>query len=294
MRVMDEATGEGWQLFNGDSAEVLKGLPDQSIHLSVFSPPFSSLYTYTPSERDIGNVATHEEFFEHFGYVSRELLRIMVPGRTVAVHTYDLQLFEGTHGRRARYDFPGDVIRHMEGIGFNFMARITIDKNPQVAAIRNHPVELLFATLRKDASKCAPAQADYLLLFHAPGDNPVPVPQPCTEEEWIQWAAPVWKDIRETDVLSLTGSRDNDDERHLCPLQLPVIERCVRLWTNPGETVLDPFSGIGSTGYEALRHGRRYVGIELKPSYFKVAARFLREAEQLKPQRSMFDFEAVS
>lgn len=291
MKIIDQASGEGWALFNGDSADVLKSLPDHSVHLMVTSPPFSSLYTYTPSERDLGNVASREEFFEHLTYVTRELRRVMVPGRTVAVHTYEIQMYGTRDGRRARYDFPGDVIRHMESMGFDFMARITIDKNPQTQAIRNHPVELLFATLRRDASKCAVAQADYLLLFHAPGANPIPIPQPVTEEEWIALAAPVWKDIREMDILPFAGSKDNDDERHICPLQLPVIERCVRLWTNPGETVLDPFNGIGSTGYVAVQNGRRYIGVELKPSYFKVATRFLKEAEGTRPQQSLFGAE---
>lgn len=280
MQVCEQVMSDKYALYLGDSAEVLKGLPDESVHHSIYSPPFSSLYTYTASDRDLGNVKNREEFFEHFGYVSREVFRVLMSGRIMAVHTYELQLYGTRDGRRARYDFPGDCIRHLEAVGFNYKARITIDKNPQTQAIRNHPQELLFATLRKDAAKCAMAQADYLLIFEKPGENPIPIPQPVDEETWIKWAAPVWKDIPEMAILPFAGSKDNDDERHLCPLQLPVIERSVKLWTNPGETVLSPFAGIGSEGYEAVRCGRRFIGCELKPSYFRVASRNLREAEQ--------------
>lgn len=287
IQVLDQATGDGWALYNGDSAEVLQGLPAQSIDQSTFSPPFSSVYTYSPSDRDLGNVANHTEFFEHFGYVTRELLRVMVPGRVIAMHTYDIQLYTTKDGHRGRYDFPGDCIRHMEEVGFHFIARITVNKNPQTAAIRNHPQELLFAQLRRDASKCAPAQADYVLIFRAPGANPVPITAPVDEETWIRWAAPVWNDLRETDILPDAGSKEDDDERHLAPLQLSVYERCYRLWSNPGETVLDPFAGIGSGGVVALRTGRRYVGVELKRSYFNVAKRFI-EREQLQGQLGLF------
>ncbi len=287
MKVIDQAEGDGWVLYNGDSAEVLRSLPDHCIHQSTFSPPFSSVYTYSPSDRDLGNVSSHAEFFGHFGFITRELLRVMVPGRVVAMHTYDIQMYGTKDGRRARYDFPGDCIRHMEQVGFDHIARITINKNPQTAAIRNHPQELLFAQLRRDASKCAPAQADYVLIFRAPGQNPVPVTAPIDEETWIRWAAPVWTDIRETEILPNAGSRDDDDERHLAPLQLPVYDRCYRLWTNPGETVLDPFAGIGSGGIAALRAGRRFVGVELKNSYFAVAKRFMQQ-EQLQGQLDLF------
>ncbi|MGD9891803.1 MAG: site-specific DNA-methyltransferase [Dehalococcoidia bacterium] len=293
MQVLDQYHGAGWALYCGDAAEVLAGLPEASAHLAVFSPPFSDVYTYSASDRDLGNVRDAAEFFKHFGFVTRELRRVMVPGRVVAMHTYEIQLYGTSDGRRARYDFPGDCIRHMETQGFDYMARITINKNPQTQAIRNHPQELLFATLRRDASKSFPAQADYLLLFRARGKNPIPIPAPITEEEWIRDAAPVWLDIRETDILPDAGSRENDDERHLCPLQLPVIERCVRIWSNPGETVLDPFAGIGSTGYRAVQLDRRFVGIELKAAYARVAARFLRQAEADGRQPDIFSYAAA-
>lgn len=310
---MDQAEGDGWVLFNGDSAEVLRGIPDRSVALSVFSPPFSSLYTYTPSVRDLGNVRSRGEFFEHHAFIRDELARAMMPGRIVAAHTAELQEYGTRDGRRGRYDFPGEYVRHMKAGGFTYCGRITIDKNPQTQAIRNHPQELLFATLRKDASKCVPALADYLLVFRAPGENAAPIPHPIDEDAWISWARPVWpyeapsdtdlallaswldldpiwRDIREMDILPAAGSKENDDERHLCPLQLPVIERCVRLWSNPGETVLSPYAGIGSEGVAALRCGRRFVGCELKPSYFKVATRFLREAEAAMATPDLFSY----
>lgn len=295
MQVVNQAMGDNWALYLGDSAEVLRDIPDRSVHLSVFSPPFSSLYTYSASDRDLGNVRDRREFFDHFGYVTRELLRVMVPGRVVVMHTQEIQEY-GTSASngRGRYDFPGDCIRHMEDEGFRYRGRVTINKNPQTAAIRNHPQELLFATLRRDASKLCMAQADYLLIFMAPGENPIPITEPIDEEAWIQWAAPVWNDIRETDILPDAGSRDNDDERHLCPLQIPVVERVVQLYSNPGEVVLSPFAGIGSEGVGSLRHGRRFVGIELKDSYFNVARRFLSDATRTRAQPTLFDLMEVS
>jgi DNA modification methylase len=283
--IKDEACGENWQLYLGDSCEVLKTLPDRSVHFSVYSPPFSSLYTYTPSERDLGNVHSPEQFFEHHAFIARELLRVLLPGRVLVAHTQELQLYETRDGKRAKYDFPSDYRAHMESVGFLYQGRITINKNPQTAAIRNHPVELLFATLKRDASKLVVAPADYLLIFRAPGENQIPITYPVSEDTWIKWAHPVWTEengtgVYETAILPDAGSKDNDDERHLCPLQLPVIDRCIRLWTNPGENVLSPFAGIGSEVYQAVKCGRRGIGVELKPSYFKRAVAFCTEAEQ--------------
>lgn len=301
-RVMDQDQGPGWVLYNGDSAEVLPGLPDHSVDLSVFSPPFSSTYTYSPSDRDLGNVADDSMFWEQFGFVSRELIRIMRPGRIVAVHVADLPAYENTHGYSGRRDFRGDTIRHFQSAGFHFHSAITIDKNPQAQAIRTHSKGLLFVQLERDAAQMWQAWADYLLLFRAPGKNTRPVKSELSQDEWIEYARPIWRagdpagdgvlnpeeqdwiypawyGIRETDVLGVREARDSDDERHLCPLQLPVIERAVRLWSAEGETVLSPFAGIGSEGVGALRHGRRFVGVELKPSYYRVALRNLRNPE---------------
>lgn len=289
----DVAHGEKWTLFLGDNCDVLKEIPDHTVHLAHFSPPFALVYSYSPSERDMGNCRTNEEFFEHHAFFRNELLRVMVPGRVVAVHIYEIQEYTTKSGSRGRYDFPGDYIRHMEAGGFRWIGRITIGKNPQTQAIRNHPQELLFAQLNRDASKLCVAQADYVLIFRAPGENPVPIHPDVDEDEWIKLASPVWDDqygngIREMDILPDAGSKENDDERHLCALQLPVIARVVRLWSNPGETVLDPFAGIGSVPYQSVLLGRHGLGIELKRSYWEVACRFLAQAESKTKQRDLF------
>lgn len=290
--VRNVASGENWCLYNGDSCDVLPTLPDHSVHFICFSPPFLNVYTYSPTERDLGNCRTSAEFFDHHEFISREALRLLVPGRLMAVHCYDIQEYANSGRQRGRQDFPGELIRHFESVGFRWRARITVNKNPQAAATRNHPQELLFATLRRDAAQLAPGQADYVLLFQAPGDNPVPIHPDVNEDTWIKWAHPVWTEengsgLRETDVL-IKNFKGHDDERHLAPLQLPLIERCIRLWSNPGETVLDPFAGVGSTPYEAVLLGRRGLGVELNPHYFGVAERFLRQAEQASKQRDLF------
>lgn len=294
MQVIDQAHGDSWTLYNGDSVDVLPALPAQSIGLSVFSPPFSNLYSYSPSERDMGNTRTDGEFWEHFAYVSRELLRVMQPGRIVAVHVQNLPLYEVRDGTTGRKDFRGDTIRHFVQAGFTYQSEICIWKNAQSQAIRNHGKGLLFVQLDRDAAWMWQAYADYVCIFRTPGQNPAPIKSELTHEEWIEYASPVWMNIRETDILPAAGSKDNDDERHLCPLQLPVIERCVRLWSARGEVVLSPFAGIGSEGVGALRHGRRFVGVELKPSYFKVATRFLREAERSATAMDLFSYAAVN
>lgn len=308
--IMDEAHGDGWTLYNGDSAEVLPQLPDASVDLSVFSPPFSSTYTYSPSDRDLGNVGSDAEFWEQFGYISRELLRVVKPGRLVAVHVANLPTYAIRDGASGRRDFRGDTIRHFVDAGFVYHSEVTIDKNPQAQAIRTHSKGLLFVQLARDAAHMWQAWADYVVVFRVPGDNATPVRTDLSQEDWIDWARPVWPwlpsetdqtaaewadhlagqvwhGIRETDVLSAAEARDNDDERHLCPLQLPVIERCVRLWSNVGETVLSPFAGIGSEGVGAIRNDRRFVGVELKPAYWRVAAQNLRKAAWEKDQPTL-------
>jgi DNA modification methylase len=291
-RIMDQAQGEGWVLYNGDSAEVLPGLPDASVDLAVFSPPFSSTYTYSPSDRDLGNVPNDGVFWEQFGYITRELLRLLRPGRLAAVHVANLPAYENTHGYSGRRDFRGDAIRHFEQAGFFYHSEVTIDKNPQAQAIRTHSKGLLFVQLQRDSAAMWQAWADYLVVLRAPGKNDKPIPSELTQNEWIEYARPVWYGIRETDVLGTHEARESDDERHLCPLQLPVIERAVRLWSAPGEVVLSPFAGIGSEGVGALRHRRRFVGVELKPSYFRVAARNLKATEAGQFQGTLLDEEA--
>ena len=271
VKVIDQEIRDNWSLYNGDSMEVIKWIPDASVGLSVFSPPFASLYTYSASERDLGNTKDYEQFFEGFGFLIGQLLRVTMPGRSCAVHCQDLSTTKATHGVIGLRDFPGDIIRAFSAKGWIFDGRVTIDKDPQAQAIRTKSKALLFVQLEKDSSWSRPAMADYIIRFRAPGENPIPVKPDMTREQWIQWARPVWYDIEESDTLNTDIAREDKDERHICPLQLGTIERCVTLWSNPGEVVLSPFAGIGSEGVVALRKGRRFVGIELKPSYYRTA-----------------------
>jgi len=290
MTVTQEWQGEEWALYQGDSAEVLSGLPDNSVDLTIYSPPFGHLYVYSDSERDLGNCRSDEEFFEHYAFVSKELIRVSKPGRLTCVHVQQLIRSKSTYGTISMHDFRGDVIRHHQQQGHIFHGEITIDKNPQSQAIRTKSKQLLFVQLRKDSSWLRPALADYVLLFRKPGDNAVPIIPDLTNDEWIEWAHPLWYHVRETHTLNVTEARSEKDERHLCPLQLDTIERCVRLWSNAGETVLDPFNGIGSTGVVSLQHGRRYIGCELNPNYAVVAARNLAKAESDAHHPNLFDF----
>lgn len=310
--ITDRADGPNWTMHLGDSCEVLGTLADNSVDLSVYSPPFASLYTYSPSPRDLGNSASSSEFFEHYDFIIREMLRVTKPGRNSAVHVSDIALRKATHGYMGLYDFPGDVIRAHQDAGWIYYGRVTVDKNPQAQAIRTKSHALMFVTKNRDSVASRPALADYLLLFKKPGDNAVQVKTDVTNEEWIEWArptwpglthaesiakhaeemglptdgdwlkacagddlfmvpGPTWHGIKETGTLNERVAREDADERHICPLQLEFIERCVRLWSNKGETVLSPFAGIGSEVHVATRTGRRGIGIELKASYWRSA-----------------------
>ena len=292
--VLDEQHGEAWALYNGDSADVLRYLPDQSIDLSIFSPPFQSLFTYSPSERDLGNSHDPALFWQHFRFISEQLLRLMKPGRVVCVHVAQLVSTKAYHGEIGLIDFRGDTIRHFREAGFIHHGEVVIDKDPQAQAIRTKSKSLLFVQLEKDASWLRPALADFILLFRAPGENATPIHPDISRDDWISWARPIWYGIRESDTLNVAVARENDDERHICPLQLGTIERCVRLWSNAGETVLSPFAGIGSEGYESIRLGRKFVGVELKPSYFRVACRNLANAEVQSRTPDLFSLAGVS
>jgi DNA modification methylase len=284
---MTSYSGDDWTLINGDSCEELPLLNPESVDLSVYSPPFLSLYTYTASERDIGNCDTADQFLEHMGYVIRELFRVTKQGRHTCVHIAEVTSTKQTHGVIGLIDLPGMMIRAYTAAGWIYHGRITIDKDPQAQAIRTKSKALLFVQMRKDSSWLRPALADYVLVFRKPGENAVPIHPDISNEDWIEWARPIWYGIRESDTLQAAEARADDDERHICPLQLGTIERCIRLWSNPGELVLSPFAGIGSEGYEALRLGRRFFGIELKPTYADLAVRNLRTAEALKLQGSL-------
>jgi DNA modification methylase len=292
MYTTDDARGEGWHLMLGDSCERMAEIPDNSVGLSVYSPPFDSLYTYSPSPRDLGNSRDRAEFMEHYGFIIRENLRVTMPGRNACVHVADVATTKAVHGQMGLTDFPAAVTQAYRDAGWIYYGKATVNKDPQAQAIRTKSHALMFVTKERDAAMLRPALADYLLIFKKPGDNAVPIKGDVTNEEWINWAQPVWWDIRETHTLNVRAARDSADERHICPLQLDFIERCVRLWSNRGEMVLSPFAGIGSEGHVALTHGRRFTGIELKPSYWRTAVENLRAAEDAARLPSLFDVTA--
>lgn len=293
--VTDEAHGNNWSLYLDDACERLPRFEDESIDLSIYSPPFQSLYVYSATPRDLGNSATREEFFEHYGYVIRELFRVTKPGRLSCVHCADIGTTKATHGLTGLYDFPGDVIRaHIEA-GWTYYGRVAVDKDPQVQAQRTKSQALLFVTKNKDSSRSRPAIGDTLLIFRKPGASVVPIRTDVTNEEWIAWARPVWTGVRESGgteadpaTLNARIARVDADERHLHSLQLDFIRRCVRLYSNPGETVLSPFSGVGSEVWMAVKMGCRGIGIELKPSYWGTSVRYLREQDAERDTPSLF------
>ncbi len=301
-------TGGPWTLYLGDCVEVTKRLPSESVDLSVFSPPFPGMYTYSNSVRDMGNSHGIDDLMQHFGYLAPELLRITNPGRSCFVHLTQYVAHINKDGFAGLKDFRGRTIEMMQDAGWRYYGEITIDKNPQVKAIRTKDRGLLFKTLATDSSMMHVALPDWVLHFRKDGENRTPLRAGqsekygnsdgwITQEEWIRWARPVWyahdwapdgDGISETDVLNVTVARDSADERHICPLQLPVIERIVKLWSGRGEVVFSPFAGIGSEGHEAVRLGRRFVGIELKESYWKTACRNLADAESSLNETSLF------
>ncbi len=294
----DDAYGQTWRMMLGDSVERLAELPDESVDLTVYSPPFASLFTYSPSLRDLGNSSTRVEFLEHYSFILAELLRLTKPGRLSCVHVQQLTTSKSMHGVTGLSDFRGEVIRAHQAAGWTFHGEVTVNKDPQAQAIRTKAHALMFVTKNRDSSGTRPGLADYLLLFRKPGDNVVPIKTDVSNEEWIEWAQPVWMDIRETNTLNGRAGRAEQDEKHICPLQFDFIERCVRLWSNPPaemasrglptETVLSPFAGIGSEGYIAVKNGRRFIGCELKPSYWKTACEYLTDAELAATQPDLF------
>jgi len=287
-------TGDAWTAMLGDSCERVKELTDDSIDLSVYSPPFADLFTYSDTPRDLGNSRDWSEFFGHYAFIIREVLRVTKPGRLTCVHTSDIPAMAQRDGYIGIRDFPGEVIRAYEREGWVFTGRAFVQKNPQAQAIRVKSKALLFVQLRKDSADSRPALIDQVLIFKKPGENAVPVKPvdngEMNNETWIEWAHGIWLGIRETDTLQYSHARGEDDEKHICPLQLGTIERCVKLYSNPGEMVLTPFGGIGSEAYVAVRNGRRATLIELKPEYFEVAVKNLRQAEQQK--LDLFSLEA--
>jgi DNA modification methylase len=287
--VEDIANGKNWTAMLGDSCERLAEVPDNSADLAIYSPPFASLFTYSPSDRDLGNCKDHDEFHEHYRFIVDHLLRIIKPGRLCVVHCQQLATQKGRDGAIGLYDFRGDLIRSHVKAGWIFHGEVTIDKDPQAQAIRTKATSLMFVTLNRDSSMSRPAMADYLLMFRKHGDNETVIKPECDNETWIEWARPVWVDIKETDTLNTVVAREDADERHICPLQLPLIERAIRLWSNRGETVITPFLGIGSEVYSAVKLGRRGIGCELKPSYWHTAVNNLTNLEEQLSMPSLFD-----
>ena len=290
-KVLDQAHGKDFTVWNADCVDVLATLPDASVDFSVFSPPFSSLYTYSNSERDMGNAANDDEFFAHFGFMAPELLRVTKPGRLVAFHCMNLPSSKERDGVIGLKDFRGEMIRAFKAAGWIYHSEVCIWKDPVTAMQRTKALGLLHKTIRKDSSMSRQGIADYVVVMRAPGVNAEPISHTAAEfpvSLWQQYASPVWMDINPSDTLQYRSVREHNDERHICPLQLEVIERCIRLWTNPGDVVLTPFLGIGSELFTALKLGRKGIGAELKGSYYRQAVANLRAVEADR-QGALFD-----
>lgn len=274
MNCIDQHIDKNWAMYRGDCVDVLKGIPDHSIGYSIFSPPFASLYTYSNSERDMGNVRTDEEFFAHFSYLIEQLMRVMQPGRDVSFHCMLMPTSKARDGHIGLRDFRGDLIRAFEVGGFVYHSEVCIWKDPVTAMQRTKALGLLHKTIRNNASFSRQGIPDYLVTVRAPGD---PIERVTHETKnypvtkWQKIASPIWMDIDANDTLQYRSAREHEDERHICPLQLEVIRRGIELWTNPNDIVLSPFAGIGSEGYVALELNRRFIGVELKESYYRQA-----------------------
>lgn len=272
MNCIDQTVTEQWAVYNGDCVDVLRGIPDASIGYSIFSPPFSSLYTYSNSPRDMGNCRDDDDFFEHFGFLIDELRRVMMPGRDVSFHCMLLPTSKVRDGVIGLKDFRGDLIRAFQARGFVYHSEVCIWKDPVTAMQRTKALGLLHKTVRTNGSMSRQGIPDYLVTMRAPGDPVDKVTHTdYPVEKWQRVASPVWMDIDPQDTLQYRSAREHDDERHICPLQLEVIRRGVELWTNPADIVLSPFAGIGSEGYVSVQMGRRFIGVELKESYYRQA-----------------------
>ena len=314
VKVIDQASGDGWHIYCGDCIEVARGLPDNSLHYTIFSPPFESLYTFSDDPRDLSNCADSATFWTHFRFLIAELHRATMPGRLVSIHCMQLPTSKLRDGFIGLRDFRGEIIRAFQEAGFIYHSEVCIRKDPVSAMQRSKAIGLLHKQVVKDSSLSRMAVADYVVSMRKPGDNPEPIAgafdayhgtgpvQPEAPERetsdhiagsysvqvWQRYAEPVWLDIAQSDVLSHREARDEQDERHISPLQLTVIRRCVDLWSNKGDVVFSPFAGIGSELYVAIEMGRRALGAELKESYYRQAVDNLRALEARKASRTLF------
>lgn len=277
VRCLNQRDGKAFTAWHGDCVDVMRQMPDNSIDFSIYSPPFGSLFVYSESAADMGN-STDDEFAAHYAYLAREKLRVTKPGRLTAVHCSDLPMTKWRDGAIGIKDFSGDIIRTHQAAGWIMHSRRTIWRCPVVEMTRTKHVGLLYKQLQKDSAKSRGGMPDYLITFVKPGENASPIAHTPSEfplDQWQEWASPVWMSIDQTNVLNVRAGKDAGDERHLCPLQLDVIHRAIVMWSNQGDIVLSPFMGIGSEGVVAIKHGRRFVGVELKESYWRQACRYL-------------------
>jgi DNA modification methylase len=281
----DKAEGKNWTLYLGDCVEVVKNISDNSVGFSIYSPPFSSLYTYSASLRDMGNSKNDKEFVKHFDFLVQEHGRVTMPGRLVAIHCFDIPSMKERDGIIGIKDFSNTIRLAYEKAGFVYHSRISIWKDPVTQMQRTKALGLLYKQVKKDSTMSRVGLPDYLIVMRKRGDNPEPVSHTAEQfpvDQWQKWASPVWMDIDPGDTLQYRAARENNDERHIAPLQLEVIRRAILLWSNPGDLVLSPFAGIGSEGWVAIKNDRRFVGVELKRSYWSLGASNLKAAEQEK------------
>lgn len=286
----DIAKGKNWTIHLADCIDVIKEQPDNSLHYSIYSPPFASLYTYSNSDRDMGNCPDDETFMQHYKFLVREMYRAMMPGRLVSFHCMNLPTSKQNHGFIGIRDFRGELIRLHESEGFIFHSEVCIWKDPVTAMQRTKALGLLHKQIKKDSCMSRQGIPDYLVTMRKPGENPQPVThtnETFPVQMWQRYASPVWMDINPSDTLQYRSAREHNDERHICPLQLQVIERGIELWSNPGDVIFSPFTGIGSEGYVAVKMGRKFLGAELKRSYWQQAVKNMELAKQ--EQSSLFD-----
>ena len=293
LMVKNKEFGKNYALYCGDSAEVLKGIPSDSIHYIIYSPPFQSLYVYSNSDRDLGNCRTPNEFYEQFSFIGKELYRTLMPGRLMSFHCMNLPTSKERDGFIGIRDFRGELIKFFQDMGFIYHSEVCIWKDPVTAMQRTKALGLLHKQLKKDSCMSRQGIPDYLVTMRKPGDNPERVThtnETFPVKKWQYYASPIWTDINPSDTLQYVSARENEDERHICPLQLTVIQRGIELWSNPGDTVLTPFMGIGSEAYMAVKMGRKAVGIELKDSYYRQAVKNVKSVAS-ETQSTLFDGE---